>query len=533
MTTARTARVLATLLIVIGVVRIASTYTTFSATVDEATHIGAGLQLFEYRAYQLQQVNPPLPRVIMAAGPWMIGMRFDPRGSFAEQLHSVFYSRGSYIRNVAFSRLGNLVFFVLTAAALWMWARQILGDWAAVLSVLLFTTEPIILGYSGLATHDAAATAGLAVALVAFSGWLRKPDALRAVALGVAFGFSILCKFASIPFVPAACLAIGLGRFLLDAEFRRRFPRASATLLLVPLVAFVVIWAGYGFTVGTVRDVAPWHQEFGTAGAGILRLIDPDRPLPAPDFFTGVGELLRLDRLGHRSYLFGQTSFKGWWWYFPAAIALKTTLTLLALVGLGLFVTLRTGSLQRVFLETLAAALAILGVSLPTKLDLGVRYILPLYIPLIVAATAGLLAMLTNRRIAVRTTAMLLIPLHIFLSTLPHPDYFPYFNVLASSDPSRYLIDSNLDWGQDVLRLRTVLRDRKVQSIGLSLMGPADYDALGFPAHYHLQPRTRVNGWIAVSDHSYRMGAADGGWQWLAGQSYRRVGRSIRLSYIP
>jgi hypothetical protein len=59
--------VLAALLILSGCVRIASTWGTFSDTVDEATHIGAGLELLQYHQYELRPENPPLPRVVMAA----------------------------------------------------------------------------------------------------------------------------------------------------------------------------------------------------------------------------------------------------------------------------------------------------------------------------------------------------------------------------------------------------------------------------------------------------------------------------------
>jgi hypothetical protein len=115
------------------------------------------------------------------------------------------------------------------------------------------------------------------------------------------------------------------------------------------------------------------------------------------------------------------------------------------------------------------------------------------------------------------------------ISAATHPDYFPYFNALAGRDPSRILVDSNLDWGQDVLRLRHALRKRHIEKVGLSLMGGADVEALGFPPNYNLDSHGPANGWIAVSDHIYRMEKAEGGWWWLEGHPYKRVGKSIRL----
>ncbi|HXH93420.1 MAG TPA: hypothetical protein VNN25_17685, partial [Thermoanaerobaculia bacterium] len=112
------------------------------------------------------------------------------------------------------------------------------------------------------------------------------------------------------------------------------------------------------------------------------------------------------------------------------------------------------------------------------------------------------------------------------------PDYFPYFNAFGGSDPSRYLVDSNIDWGQDILRLRSVARREHIEKLAASLMGPADYVALGFPPVELASPWTESHGWVAVSDHSYQLSGAEGGWRWLP-ETYERVGKSIRLYRIP
>ena len=523
--------ILVSLIVLIGIARIASTLAVFSATADEATHIGAGLQLFEFGVYGLHVVNPPLPRVVMSVAPWLGGMRLVPHGSLGDWFHSVFYGHGDYVTNLVLARAGNLIFFALAAFAMFVWARSLLGVREAVIALVFFTTQPVILGYSGLATHDMAATAGLAVALVAFSRWLGKPNLVNGCALGVAYGFSILCKFSSIGFVPAACGAIAAVAIIHDRELRQRLRTAFPSLVAVPVVAFLVIWSGYAFTIGSFSDLEPWRDEFGGAGSRVLGKIDGTVPLPAPAFFKGIGEILKLDRLGHRSFLFGRTSEQGWWWYFPATVALKTTLPFLLLLLSGCFLTWRT-PLRSVYLQSLAASVAILAMAVPSSLNIGVRYVLPLYVPATVAVTAAFVTLLRRGK-AWAILAVALLILHVGSSLIVHPDYFPYFNLLAGRDPSLYLIDSNLDWGQDVLRLRTATRELKIDRIGLALMGPADYEALGFPNTYSLSSRNPSRGWMAVSDQAYRMGGADGGWRWLADKPYLRVGTSIRLYHLP
>jgi 4-amino-4-deoxy-L-arabinose transferase-like glycosyltransferase len=523
---------LAALLIVIGCVRIASTWRTFSDTVDEVTHIGAGLELLQYHQYELQPENPPLPRIVMAAAPLAGGMRWPVEGNRFQKIHAVMYGHGKYERNLVLMRAGNLLFFILAAWALFIWVRRDFGETEALIAILLFTMQPIILGYSGLATFDTAATAGLAVALIAFSAWLRKPDAMHAALLGAGYGFSILMKFSSIGYVPAACAAIYVVRLVGDPERRRERLRALATVLIVPPVALAVIWAGYAFTVGRLSELQHFHGEFGILDRVLLSHLPQWTPLPAPAFFRGVGGLLEIGHADFDSYLFGHISKSGFWWYFPAAVGLKTTLAFFALLLAGIGAAWTTRSKRWAMAEALAGSAAILAVAMPSILDLGVRYVLPVYVPLTAAAAIGTAALLDSSRKEIRIAAMLLAGLHIVASLAAHPDYFPYFNALAGRDPGRYLIDSNLDWGQDLLRLRSTARTLRIDRMAVNL-GYHDYDALGFPHQHEATSAHPEKGWIAIGEHVYRLEHAKGAWSWLDPFPVTHVGMSIRLYNVP
>jgi len=520
---------IAALLIAIGAIRMATTFRIFSVTNDEPTHVGAGLEFLEFHRYTLQSENPPLARVVFSAIPWLSGMRFDPRGTFSDQIHSVFYGHGEYRTNLFRVRIGTILFFVIAAVALFFAARDSLGDAGALAATFLFTMEPVVLGYSALATHDGPAVAGLAVALLAFGRWLRNPDLKRAVIFGAAFGFSINCKFSSIVFVPVTCLAIVTVRLARDPELRQRFGRALGTMIPAAAVTLAVIWAGYGFTIHTFAELQPWMDSYSPALQRFLSHIKPSAPLPAPAFFVGVSAIHKTNKEGFQSFLCGRIGTTGWWWYFPFAVALKTTIAALILFLAGAWFALRDQTLRGPFSEWTLAALATVLVAMPSTLDVGIRYILPFYVPFAIACAAAFLALLPRWR----AIAIALLVCHLGASALAHPDYFPYFNAFAGRDPSRYLVDSNVDWGQDVLRLRSVIRREHIPEIGMSLMGPADYEALGFPPTHYPSPWASSKGWIAVSDHSYQMTKAQaGGWRWLP-DKYRRVGKSVRLYYLP
>jgi 4-amino-4-deoxy-L-arabinose transferase-like glycosyltransferase len=523
---------LAALLIAFGAIRMATTFRIFSVTNDEPTHIGAGLELLEYHRYNLQVENPPLARVVLAAIPWWGGMRFDPHGTFGDQIHRVFYGHGEYKDNLFRARAGTVVFFIIAAMAVFFAARDALGDAGALAATFLFTMEPIVLGYSALATHDGAAVAGLAVALLAFQRWLRQPDVTRALIFGAAFGFSINCKFSSIVFVPVTCGAITAVRLLRDVELRGRFVRAIATMVPASIVTLLIIWAGYGFTVHPLGELQLWMDSYPRPLQHVLARLSPATPLPAPGFFAGISAIHKVNQEGFQTFLCGHLSTTGWWWYFPFAVSLKTTIAALVLFLSGAWYALRDRALRGPFAEWGLAALVTIIVAMPSTLDVGIRYILPFYVPFAIASAATVLAMLRATRVTAAIAIALLV-CHLGASLFAHPDYFPYFNAFAGHDPSRYLADSNIDWGQDILRLRSAARREHIPSLSIALMGPADYVALGFPPIYPISMWTRTHGWVAISDHPRQVMQQQGGLHWLPPQPTRRVGKSISLYYIP
>ncbi len=505
----RAPRIAAAVLIVLGAARIATTYRVFSDTSDEANHVGAGLDLIARRHYDVQLENPPLPRLVLAAVPWLCGMRYNSNVGYSDRLRSVFFGHGEYKHNLVCARVGNLLFFVMAAVSVWLLARGALDATGSLLALLLFTTQPVVLGYSGLATHDIAATAGTAVGLVAFARWLRAPSVARACAVGVAYGFSALCKFSCIAFVPAGCLALFAVQLIHDPELRRRAPRALATLLVVPLVAFITLWAGYAFSVGKVGD----------------------HTVPAAHFFNGMKYLLDLDRQGFLTFAWGHVTEHGWWWYFPFAFGLKTTLSLLIVLLLGAWFAMRAPELRWTWIAWTLAAAAIMAPATHSSLDLGVRYVLPVYVPFSIAAAAAAMAMLRARGRVTRAAAAVLLVWHLAASALAHPDYFPYFNELAARHPSRYLIDSNIDWGQDLLRLRSFCRRNHITELPRAVFGSSDLDTMGLPPvieiDWNRPPKvpTALSETVIVASRMHSAFA----FPWADEEPYVRVGKSIRM----
>ncbi|HEV8433798.1 MAG TPA: hypothetical protein VGR95_10330, partial [Thermoanaerobaculia bacterium] len=234
-------------------------------------------------------------------------------------------------------------------------------------------------------------------------------------------------------------------------------------------------------------------------------------------FFHGIRGIFALDREGFVSYALGHYATHGWWWYFPLAFATKTTLALLLLFLAGAFFGNREWTLVTV---------AMLLPALPSSLDLGVRYVLPLYVPFSIAVAA-----MCRRRIAVA----LLLAWHLVASTLAHPDYFPYFNEIAARQPQRFLTDSNLDWGQDLLRLARYCRQHHINALAYTVFSASDPNRIGLPQRINIDWSEPPKIPAALSESTITLTRATlrHAYPWADDLPYVRIGKSIRLYNSP
>lgn len=412
----------------------------------------------------------------------------------------VFFTNDRYKTNLVLARCGNLPFLVLASYAVWAWARRVFDPHAAALALFLFCLQPMVSGFAGLATHDMAATAGVGLSLLAFLNWMDARTLRAAAGFGVTFGFAVLCKFSCIGYVPAACLAMFVVR-------NWREPSARSLWRSAPVALAIAI-------AGTVATIVMGYM------------------LQPAAFLEGIRKLFEVARQGHTSFLLGEVRSEGWWFYFPIALALKTTIaSLLLVVGA---VVLRRGPAM----EAMLAALAILVVAMTSRLDLGVRYILPMYVPLSVAAAGCVIAMVESGKPWLRIAATSLLLWHAGASIAAGADTFPYFNAFAGSTPWRILSDSNIDWGQDILRLRDVARRERISAIQTSVASISSIDHLGLPERTDVQALQPLHGWVAISEFNLAVGRGISpeirAWidETFAARPYKRVGKSIRLYHF-
>jgi hypothetical protein len=245
-----------------------------------------------------------------------------------------------------------------------------------------------------------------------------------------------------------------------------------------------------------------------------------------------VLECARHNLIGNPAFLLGRYADRGWWYYFPVALLVKTPIPMLALAIAGAILAAK----RERYGELAAIALAILLSAMMSRIDIGVRQILPVFVPLsMLAAYAALTAWSasTRLRIAVIFAAVWLAADGI----AAHPDYLPWMNALAGPHPERVLADSNFDWGQDLFRLRQECRRRNIQRLGALFVTAAASDALGLPLldPNPIQPQTPTTGWVAVGETPLQMEPAQDptAFTWLtANRPFIRVGKTIRLYHV-
>jgi hypothetical protein len=260
--------------------------------------------------------------------------------------------------------------------------------------------------------------------------------------------------------------------------------------------------------------------------------------VPAPAFLSGVDTFLLHGKSGHPSFLLGTPANRGWWYYFPVALAVKTPIPLLLLAIVGSAVAVKNIAARREWQSAapFVAAMTVLLISMTVRVDLGVRLILPIYPLLAIVAAQGTVQLWSDAKNAASRVAIgALLAWSIAIAARAHPDHLSYFNALAGDHPEHVLVDSNLDWGQDLYRLRDTIVARGIRdTVRVAYFGTSDIAAAGVPNARGLGLHERTTGWVAASE-TYLAGEWVGrAYAWLLDYPpVARIGPSMRLWYIP
>ncbi len=515
--------------------------------VDEVGHLGAGLSHWQTGTFVAYRVNPPLPRALAALPLWAVGAECDAsqlRGGPGERCEwdlgrTLRHDRLDYVDLVFLGRLAGIVWSLLGGWLIYRWASELYGAAAGCFSLALWCLGPTVLAFAGLNVPDVpSAVAGLA-ACYAFWRYLQGPSWAGAWFAGLLLGVAQLTKFTLLVLYGVWPLLWLLRRWSLGPGQRAGFRARTAAphgLLIVGLSLFVIS-LGYAFQ-DTGRPLGQFVFRSAALGgtddeAGSLygnRFRDHwtgQLPVPLPaDYLQGIDVQRRDFELGYYSYLRGEWRKGGWWYYYLYALSVKVPVGVLALAVLSLGLTLaRPNRFARWTDEVvllLPAGVVLVLVSSQTGFNHHLRYVLPLF-PFVCVSMGKLVSFLRTCRWPFRLAAAALWLWSAASSLAVHPHHLSYFNELAGG-PDRgheHLVDSNIDWGQDLLFLRRWLeRHPEAKPLYLAHYNGADPRLVGIdfslppagpgagtpPAAGGEQSVGPVPGWFAV-DVNFVQGA--------------------------
>jgi hypothetical protein len=483
-----------------------------SPTMDEQNHIARGYALLRTGDPRLSVEHPPLINGLEALPLFLLDPLRMPTDDWSWEVSEwyrfadlLMWHLSNPVELIVFlARLPIMGLTILLAALVYRWASELWGRGAGVFALALIALDPNIMAHGNLATTDLGQT--FAVFWTGYMTWhtARSPSWGRYALIGVAMGAMLATKLSALAFA-------GVWGLLLVAyaarDLVRRPPQPVLAwwrslcsylgrFILLGGLALIVLWGTYAFQTGPLR-------EHG-------------RPVPMSLYWHGLASILHQTQGGRPSYLLGRTSVHGFWTYFPITFIVKTPIATLLTLLLAFPVSLyRRAWRADVFL---LAPVLVYGISvMQSALNLGYRHLLPL-LPFIYVWAAqvigvqkiGGMASDDKWQVGLKAEGWVRGRLVLFSRMLPWalalilaleclwiaPYFLSYFNVLAGGpdDGWHIIADSNIDWGQDLKRLKSYLLAHNLDAVKLSWFGSSypefygiTYEPLpGLPHHFDL-----------------------------------------------
>jgi hypothetical protein len=357
------------------------------------------------------------------------------------------------------ARAGTLVFWWLLLFYGWRTGQACGGAWGGALAVTLLACEPTLLAHAGLATTDLAVSACLLALVYHFrtargSGWL-----LRVGVPTLWFAAAVLAKASGLLFGPVCLLVAECDSLRRSGALPGR-PRqllsSCRDLASIVGLGLLLVVAYCGNDHNPRQPLETDLPQLAAVPGGQVLCWLAEHARSWHNALAAVRFQVRHNTDAHPiTFLLGEARQGTFWYYFPAALAIKLSVPLLLLpVGL---VLLRPRCLGN---WACLAALALLLLSPAYRVQIGVRFVLPL-VGLAAAGLAGAAGRAwgdlppgwRRRALAGGVAVGLLWMAEAAVAVWPHG--LCYTNELwgGTANGYRRLSDSNYDWGQGLPEL--------------------------------------------------------------------------------
>ena len=493
-----------------------------SVTFDEIAHLTGGYSYWLRNDFRLNSVSGMLPQRLAAFPLVFLRPVLPPVDDPAWSNPNVLFRSGNDAARLLMA--GRMMIALLGAALVllvYQWSSELFGWRGGFISMLLCAFCPALLAHGALVTSDMAVAFFFTFAAWAFWRLCQQATPARLVVCAFAITGLFLSKMSGVIILPviAALLVI---RFLPDSPliiaFRgehilRGRARVAFALSLILLATGLLIaggiWTAYSFRYGMFNPALPDHLDENSDWA---RLSEMKGVVISAVLFARSHHLLpegylygfagtASDVQGRSSFLNGAYSGVGFSGFFPYVFLVKTPLAVFCLLAGAAIAGVRKWRTSRQWLYRIAPLLVLFVIywafALRAHINIGHRHLLPVY-PLIyiLAGACGVYLKPGGKRWQALLVAAALL-WFVAESLFIRPDYLAYFNAIAGGPDNawRHLVDSSLDWGQDLPALQRWLDAHGVNNPDSACLA---YFGSGNPARYGIQTRL-----LSVSGNDY------------------------------
>lgn len=474
---------------------------------DEPEHILAGYSYLRYGVFLLNPFHPPLTKdlsglaVMLLDPPLLSGWPKAPKAEMIQELFSTTDAQ-------TLVRVARLPHIMLASGFLCLYflsIRERHGYTAGLLAASLLVLSPAFMAHAGLVHNDVAASIFIYLSLWLLAGYLSHPPCWRRLlAFALVAGVAQVVKFSCLVLYPIYLLAIAWPIGANRQELRQRWLGVSVTAL----IGLGVVWAVYIVHPAPSQFMRMYRKNvlLGHRNA-VVKVLERTDDIPYLRrlgwYATGLLAQGRHLAKGHEYPVFlgGKLHPYGSRLYFPVVWGLKTPLAIWLLLGLSL------AGMRRVWDKEsqlyLIFGASYLVVAMTGSLNLGLRHLLPLF-PLVYSIAGRALAeglrSLASRAYRLGVGVGLAGGLATLL--LAWPNYLSYYNLLAGS--SVPAVDSDYDWGTDLLRLAREAKDRDWTPMTVHYFGNLHPRVYLGPGTELLDPaKLPGSGWVAISATHY------------------------------
>lgn len=482
-----------------------------SPTWDEVGHLPSGIAHWRTGAFHWYRVNPPLVRTIAATPVLLSGVDetfvdktahlHRVRGEWEAGREFIDQNGENAIWYFTIARWACLPFSLLGAAGCYLWASRLFDKHSGLLALALWCYSPNILAHGQLMTPDVGAASLGIVGHYSFWRWLHTPSLQRTLVTGVLLGLMLLTKatwifaFAIWPIIVVAfhwAPCEGCSSW-------RTFARRGSKLVAILAIGLCILHMGYGFE-GTASNLGSFEFRSKALGGSDLaerHVLTDNRfrdswigslPVPVPaNYLLGIDVQKADFESGFPSYLRGEWRNSGWWYYYLYAALIKEPLGTWLLFFASIFAFLWSAQYRRSLRDEIClmvpGLVLLVFVSSQTGFNHHFRYVLPA-LPFGYIWMSRVMHCVTLRHRFLCIPVVLGVSWSIVSSLACVPHSLSYFNELSGGPRNghKHLLDSNIDWGQDLVHLKWWLERNPEQSpisIAYSLpewlVSPSDY----------------------------------------------------------